>query len=117
MVLILISDGNREDEYLQSYPEIVEKREFAEGDIRTLYIARFDGFDEFEAFLNDITTTWTVKIWCPEYANTSLALACEERALVMEICDKHIKVDPDAWASCWISTGSRRNDCGQGGYI
>lgn len=27
----------------------------------------------------------------PEYANTSLALACEERALVMEICDKHIK--------------------------
>lgn len=95
MVLILISDGNREDKYLQRYPEIVEKREFAEGDIRTLYVARFDGFDEFEAFLNDITKNWTVKIWCPEYANTSLALACEERALVMEICDKHIKVDPD----------------------
>lgn len=109
MTLILISDGDREDVYMQRYPEIVEKREFAEGDIRTLYMARFDGFDEFEAFLNDITKNWTVKIWCPEYANTSLALACEERALVMEICDKHIKG--------WISTSSRRNDCGQGGYI
>lgn len=117
MVLILISDGNREDKYLRRYPEIVEKREFAEGDIRTLYMARFDSFDKFGKFLDDITKNWTVKIWCPEYTNTSLALACEERALVMEICDKHIKVDPDAWASCWISTGSRRNDCGQGGDI
>lgn len=117
MTFILLSKGDREDVYLQRYPEIVEKSEFAEGDIRTLYMARFDGFDKFGKFLDDITKNWTVKIWCPEYTNTSLALACEERALVMEICDKHIKVDPDAWASCWISTGSRRNDCGQGGYI
>ena len=91
MTLILISDGDREDVYMQRYPEIVEKREFAEGDIRTLYMARFDSFDKFGKFLDDITKNWTVKIWCPEYTNTSLALACEERALVMEICDKHIK--------------------------
>ena len=85
MTWILISDGDREDVYMQRYPEIVEKREFAEGDIRTLYMARFDSFDKFGKFLDDITKNWTVKIWCPEYTNTSLALACEERALVMEM--------------------------------
>lgn len=109
MVLILISDGNREDMYLQRYPEIVEKREFAEGDIRTLYTARFDGFDEFEAFLNDITKNWTVKIWCPEYANTSLHSRARNGRLSWRYATSTSKLIR--------TTGCRSNDYGQGGYI
>lgn len=94
---ILISDGEREDEYLRKYPNLVQKIPFDDdGEEDALFMARFESLAEFKGFTDDVIQDGIVKIYRPDSADV-VAATIGEGAPILLLRDKPVKINWDAW--------------------
>lgn len=94
---ILISDDEREEEYLRKYPKLVQKIPFDDdGEENALFMARFESIDEFGRFTDDVIQDGSVEIYRPDPAD-AVAATIGEGAPILSLYDKHVEINWGAW--------------------
>lgn len=94
---ILLSEDDREEEYLQKYPKLVQKKSFDDGgEDNALFMARFESLDEFERFTNDVIQDGGVEIYRPSPEDL-IAMTIGEGAPILLLHDKPVTINWDAW--------------------
>lgn len=94
---ILISDDEREEEYLRKYPKLVQKIPFDDdGENNVLFMARFESLDEFVSFTNDVIQDGGVEIYRPSPEDL-IAVTIGEGAPILLLHDKPVTINWDAW--------------------
>ena len=94
---ILLSDDEREEEYLRKYPKLVQKIPFDDdGEENALFVAKFESLAEFGRFTNDIIQDGGVEIYRPDPADL-VAATIGEGAPILLLHDKPVTIDWDAW--------------------
>lgn len=97
MKFILLSEDEREEEYLQKYPNLLQKKSFDDnGEENALFMAGFESLDEFERFTNDVIQDGGVEIYRPDPADLVTA-TIGEGAPILLLHDKPVTINWDAW--------------------
>ena len=94
---ILLSEDDREEEYLQKYPNLVQKKPFDDGgEENALFMARFESIAEFGRFTNDVIQDGGVEIYRPSPEDL-IAVTIGEGAPILLLHDKPVTINWDAW--------------------
>ena len=94
---ILISDDEREEEYLRKYPKLVQKKPFDDdGEENALFMARFESLAEFKGFTDDVIQDGGVEIYRPA-SEDLVAATIGEGAPILLVHDKPVEINWDAW--------------------
>ena len=94
---ILISDDEREEEYLRKYPNLVQKKSFDDdGEETVLFMAGFESLAEFKGFTDDVIQDGGVEIYRPAPEDL-VAVTIGEGAPILLLHDKPVEINWDAW--------------------